>query len=241
MRKAIFMIPILTSGFTAIANAEDKDAPTPPFWKSEVELGSVTTTGNTDTSSTNAGLKTKRKGLEWDFTYELQGLTSEEDGVKSKEKYNTLAQFDRNFTDTTYMAIRGDYEKDRFSGYDYQATASVGLGYRLLKKTNMELDIEGAPGYRRDKVEDEDATEEGMFRLTGNFRWEVAPTTALTQKLETELSENNTVYRSESSLQSQISGRLATKLSYTTEYTEEVPEDTKQQDSEFSVTLVYGF
>ncbi|MGB1091387.1 MAG: DUF481 domain-containing protein, partial [Oceanobacter sp.] len=99
MRKAIFMIPILTSGFTAIANAEDKDAPTPPFWKSEVELGSVTTTGNTDTSSTNAGLKTKRKGLEWDFTYELQGLTSEEDGVKSKEKYNTLAQFDRNFTD----------------------------------------------------------------------------------------------------------------------------------------------
>ena len=61
-------------------------------------------------------------------TLKLEALTSEEDGVKSKEKYSALTQFDRNFTEHSYMAIVAQQERARFSGYTYQSTVSVNYG-----------------------------------------------------------------------------------------------------------------
>ena len=59
-----------------------------PSWDGAAELGTIFTSGNTDTQSINANFMAKRTGEVWDTTLKLEALTSEEDGVKSKEKYS---------------------------------------------------------------------------------------------------------------------------------------------------------
>lgn len=220
---------------------ESPEPKLPPYWESNLELGSVATSGNTDTSSLNGKFDTLRKGQTWDFGFKLEAFTSKDQGETSNEKYYTEVQLNRNFTEHSYLAMRTDYEQDRFSGYDYQTTASVGLGYRAIDANDMHLDLEAAPGHRRDRVSDGPLEQEGLIRLSANYSWGFETGTEFTQLLITEQSNSNSSYKSETGMKSRINGHLATKLAYTIEHNDQVPEGTENTNSTFSVTFVYGF
>ena len=213
-----------------------------PSWDGAAELGTIFTSGNTDTQSINANFMAKRTGEVWDTTLKLEALTSEEDGVKSKEKYSALTQLDRNFTEHSYMAIVAQQERARFSGYTYQSTVSVNYGYRVLKNDTMELNLEAGPGYRRDKLKESDEIqEEAIGRLALSYDWQIREGVSFIENFTAEIGSDNSIYKSETGLQSQLSGSLASKLTYKVKHVEEVPEGTENTDTEFGVTLVYSF
>ena len=221
----------------ALAFAADDSA-----WTSSAELGTIFTSGNTDTQSINGNFKTKHKGDVWDSSLKLSALTSKEDDVTSKETYALQTQFDRNFSEHSYAAIVAQQERARFSGYTYQSTASINYGHRVIKEDNMELDLEAGPGLRRDKLEDTgEIQEEAIGRLAANFSWDIREGVSFIENFSAEIGADNSVYKSETGLQSQLSGSLATKLTYKVKYVEEVPVETENTDTEFGVTLVYSF
>lgn len=211
-------------------------------WTGGAELGTIFTSGNTDTQSINANFNAKHTGEVWDSMVKLEALTSKEDDVTSKEKYSVMTQFDRNFTERSYLAIVAQQERARFSGYTYQTSASVNYGYRAIKQDNMELDLEAGPGFRRDKLkENDEIKEEAIARLALNYSWSISESVKFIEIFSAEMGSDQSVYKSETGLQSQLSGSLATKLTYKVKYVEEVPAETENTDSEFGVTLVYNF
>ncbi len=222
-------------------NAADTE-PSFPKWKGAAELGSIRTTGNTNTSSINATLNLKRKARVWDLVLNLDALTSKEDDVTSKERYKGTLDLNRKFTRHHYLATTLSYEFDRFSGYDYQTLYSIGYGYRLINNRRHYLDAEIGPGYRYDQREDNSgAEEETVLRLAGKYFWKIQKGVEFDQMLSVNTGSQKTTWRSESSLKSRINGSLATRISYHWDYTDTVPSDSKHTNSEFGVTLVYNF
>jgi putative salt-induced outer membrane protein YdiY len=73
------------------------------------------------------------------------------------------------------------------------------------------------------------------------FDWIIKKGVRFTEEFVAELGEDNSTYRSETGLKSQINGSLATKLTYKVKYVDEVPEGNENTDREFGVTLVYSF
>jgi len=235
------LIVSMLAASSAVHAAEEEEK-VPPYWGGYAELGSIITTGNTDTSSLNAKFGAKRKGIVWDTSLKLQALTSREDGDVSKETYYAAVQFDRNLTDRSYIAIHLDQERARFSGFKYETTASVGYGYRVLDNDTQSLDLEAGPGYSRDKLEETDEIEEeAIARLVADYQLKINSGTQLMQSFTAEMGQENSTYESETGLKSQLNGSLATKITYTVSYTDSVPADNKNTDTEFGVTLVYSF
>jgi len=234
LRKNALIVALLAAPMTAMA-AE-------PSWDGAAELGTIFTSGNTDTQSINANFMAKRTGVVWDTTIKLEALTSKEDGETSKEKYGALAQFDRNFSERSYMAIVAQQDRARFSGYEYQSTVSINYGYRVIKNDSMELDVEVGPGYRRDKLQGTDEIqEEAIGRLAIGYDWQIREGVSFIENFTAEVGSDNAIYKSETGLQSQLSGSLASKLTYKVKHVDEVPEGTENTDTEFGVTLVYSF
>jgi putative salt-induced outer membrane protein len=235
LTRNTLLAALLITPLTAMA-AEDS------AWSGGAELGTIFTSGNTDTQSINGNFNAKHTGDVWDSMVKLEALTSKEDYVTSKEKYSVFTQFDRNFTERSYLAIVAQQERARFSGYTYQTSASVNYGYRAIKQDNMQLDLEAGPGFRRDKLKETDEIEEGAIaRLALNYSWTISEGVKFIEIFSAEMGSDQSVYKSETGLQSQLSGSLATKLTYKVKYVEEVPAETENTDSEFGVTLVYSF
>lgn len=226
----------------ALAGAEAGEEAAPPSWSGAAELGTLVTSGNTDSSSLNGKLNVKHEGKVWDKKLKLAARNSKEDGETSKEKYNAELQLDRNFSKRSYLASLLKQERDRFSGFSYQTTGAIGYGYRVFTDKALKAHIEVGPGYRRDKIKDTGVTEEEWIaRLAGKLQWMISPDVQLVQEISAEPGQDNSVYESETSLESQVIGALATKLSYSLTYTDKVPDDKVNTDREFGVTLVYRF
>ncbi|MDO6680947.1 MULTISPECIES: YdiY family protein [unclassified Oceanobacter] len=237
-KQALALTLLAIAAHTQAADTEKM----PPFWGGSAELGSIITSGNTETSSLNGKFGLSRKGINWDSHYRLEALTSKEDDTVSKETYYGAIQLDRNFSEHSYLALHADQERARFSGFTYQSTISVGYGYRAIDSDTTNLDLEAGPGYNRDKLENSDEIEEqGMLRLAMKYGWKISKTTHFTQIASAEMGDDNSTYKSETGLKSQINGSLATKLTYKIKYVEEVPDANKNMDKEFGVTLVYSF
>lgn len=213
-----------------------------PIWNGTAELGSIRTTGDTDTSNFSGKFSILRKGEFWDSGLKLSVLTSKEDGETSKERYEGTLTLDHKFTEHHYLASSASYEFDRFSGYDYQTLISLGYGYRLTNTDEHHLDLEVGPGYRYDKLKaDNEIEEETVLRLAGKFFWQLNEAVQFDQLLSVNTGSQRTIWLSETGLKSQINGSLATKINYRVDYTDVVPEDAANTNTEFEVTLAYSF
>lgn len=237
----VFLI-ILAAGI--VNAAEDK------AFSGEGEIGLLITSGNSETESVNAklGLKYEKEhllseaGIAALYSSEKTEISKgiEEDKV-SAEKYKGSAKLGYKFNEPNYVFVNADYEDDRFSGYDYKTTYSVGYGRKLINSDKMNLDIEVGPGYRYDKLEGGETEDGAIFRGYAKFIYKFTESAAFQQDLTVVTGSENTNTKSVSALKCQIVGALSMKASYTVENNSDVPDDKEKTDTETSLTLVYGF
>jgi len=214
-------------------------------WKGEAELGYVKTGGNTDTSTINAKAMAEQEVDKWRNTLKAEALNNSTDGVKTAERYFASGQTNYKFTQRSYLFGFLGYEDDRFSGYDYRASASVGYGNRVVDNKAVTLDLEIAPGGRQSKFSIGGETE-NEFTVLGGLKllWNISDTTKLTEDLSVEVGDKEkggTVTRSTTALTSQVAGNLFTKISYMIRNSSVVPAGKEKTDDEFAVSLLYKF
>lgn len=230
------LIALVLGSFGLAAHADTSN------WGGSAELGSIRTSGNTDTSSLNARLGLNHSSEQWDSKLRLSALNSEDNGSTSKEKYTASLQFDRNFTEHSYLAIVANQERDRFNGFRYQSTSSIGYGYRAINQDALHLDLEVGPGYRRDKIRATgDVEDEAIARIAMKFQWQIREGVEFIEEFVAEIGDDNAIYRSETSLRSQIVGNLATSIGYKVRHVDTVPAGSKKTDTELGINLVYSF
>ncbi|KPQ27561.1 MAG: putative salt-induced outer membrane protein [Marinobacter excellens HL-55] len=218
-------------------------------WDGEAELGFLMTSGNTDETKLDGRLGLKHETETWRNTGDFRSRYTEAEDQTTAEEYKAALEADYKFDEQQYWFVRGAYEDDRFSGYDFESTLTTGYGNRVWQQGDRSfLDLSIGGGYRYNKLREDDVDgsnteEEAIARLAGQFDYALSESALFRQKLSTEigLDENNTISQSETSLQSSIVGSLSMKLAYRVKHVSDAPAGSDKTDTETSLSLLYGF
>lgn len=218
-------------------------------WKGEAELGVLVTSGNTEETKVNTRLGLQYETQTWRNTGEFSSRYTEAEDQTTAEEYKAALEADYKFDDQQYWFVRGSYEDDRFSGYDFESTLTTGYGNRVWQAGDRSfLDLSVGGGYRYNKLKEDnadgrDVEEEAIARLAGQFDYALSDTALFRQKLSTEigLDDNNTISQSETSLQSNIVGSLSMKAAFRVKHVSDAPVGSDKTDTETSLSLLYGF
>jgi len=187
---------------------------------------------------------------DWRNLADFLSVYSEADEETTAERYRATGETNYKFAEYQYWYLRGNYEDDRFSGYDFQSSVTTGYGNRVWQPsedTFLQLSI-GA-GYRFNKLEEVDPEtgsrdeDQAIARFAGRFDFELSENALFRQELsaETGLEENNTISESITSVQANLIGELALKLAYRVKHTTDAPPGSESTDTETSISVLYGF
>jgi len=229
----------MTASMPLLAADQTDEPASAPSWEATAELGFVKTGGNSETETLNAKFNASTSYSVWKHSLHLETLSSSSNDVRSAEKYRVEGQSDYAISDRTYGLGVITWEKDKFNGFDYQATAALGLGYKAIQEADMKLNLELAPGYRVSEFEAGNNEEDAILRAAETFSWKISETATLDQNLSAEAGDSNTVTRFGVSLTSQVADSLSMKVGYNITNNSDVPEGSKKTDRETSITLVY--
>ncbi len=241
---SLFLLAAVSTGNAADPQVADGS------WKGDVELGIVTTTGNTETETINAKAKAVTEREKWRHTVSLESLNSSNGGDTTAERYVVNGQSDYKFSEHNYFFVMINYENARFSGYDYRVSEALGYGRRVIGKAALTLDLEIGPGARQSKLDSaarqskpnsDGSEDEFTLRGAAKLAWKISDTSTFTTDLSVDAGEDTTVTKSVTALTAQINGSLATKITYTIKNTSDVPVAVEKTDTETAVTLVYSF
>lgn len=240
MKRAVIVAAALAAA--PAAWAEDVEPTEKRPLRAEVGLGIAITDGNSDTTSVNASGDVRYGRGPWRHRGRAEAFRSSADSETTAERYQGTGKTDYHLNDRNYVYGLLGYEADRFSGYDYQATASLGYGRDLIVGDRVNLSAEAGVGGRRYKETDTGETDsEATLRFAGTLDWSISESATFTQELDTTIGDDMTVTNSTTSLSTQVVGNLAMKLAVHVRHISDVPPDTKKRDTKFTANLVYQF
>lgn len=263
MKKMAAAIAACTM-MSATANAEEAKDPAADGWVGTVGAGLVMTGGNTETESGNAIFDVTRSIGAWSHNVTTTALWTSDDVRTTAEKYFLSLQSNRALSDRSYLFGYASYDKDRFSSFDYQATAAFGYGYQVIMREDMNLKLEAGPGYRISRAFDfqvdaagapvtDSATgrpiklgvlpkdNEVVGRFAESFDWQFSDNAKLIQELNVEAGSDNTVTRFLVAVETNIIGAVALRVSYGLKNNTDVAPGTDKTDTETGISLAYSF
>lgn len=218
-------------------------------WEGEAELGVLMTSGNTEETNVNGRLGLIHEVIDWRNIAEFSSNYSEAEDETTAERYKSSLETNYKFDESQYWFLRGTYDKDRFSGYDFESTATTGYGNWVWQRGKRSfLDLSAGAGYRYNKLEvvnsdGEDVEKEAIARLAAQFDYALSENALFRQKLSTEigLDENNVISQSETAIKANIVGTLSMKAAYRVKHVSDAPAGSDSTDTETSIALLYGF
>lgn len=233
---------------TATAIQAQEEAPV-GSWAAEVALGLIVTSGNTNTESFSGNAQLIHEREYWRHTGKFEAFKSSQEDPDTGEKRTTadrwLASAKSDYKihgSANYLFVLLTYEDNRFSGYDYQASETVGYGRNIIQRPDMKLDAEVGVGARQRKEEESgESVNDAIVRLGGKFEWAFSASATFGQELNVESGEEATITTSITSLSSQLVGNLAARLAFRVKNVSDVPEDVDKTDTETTANLVYKF
>lgn len=233
--------------------------------ETNVDLGAILTTGNTESTTLKGKINVKHDLNSWRNQFILESLYKEDeitnalDGSSESQttaqKFFLSGQADLKLDDKYKgFFLYGSYEKDRFSGYNYQSTIALGYSDRLFDTSKSHLNYSIGPGIAlaqedefRDvngDLVDGEKTDTIIVRLSADFLYKFSERTRFTQTFSTDFSsdgDKNTKTKAESAISTDISGSLAVKASFAITQNSVVPEGIEKSDTETVFSLVYKF
>jgi len=246
MKKQV-LASLVAISLTPAVFAEDDVKP----FTMEGELGFISTTGNTETTSITAGINAHQELEDWSNDYAIEGLYKQEtiegsDGedveFTSAQKFFASAQGNYKLENPDYRLFGfASYEDDRFSNFNYQATIAAGWNQKVLKSKKHTLEYSIGPGYSFIETQDGESFDSVIVRASSAYSWKISDTAKFTQTVSTEIGSDNTKSRAESALTATISGNLSMRLSFKLDHNSNVANNVEKLDTETAVSLVYNF
>ena len=230
---AMCVAAVIATGSAGLARAD---------WSGKGEAGIVFARGNSDTETANVKLDMAREVEKWKHGFGGALLRAKNDGSKTADRYGVFWQSDYKFSERNYWFGALRYEDDRFSGFDYQTSATTGLGHKFINTERTKLIGQAGVGYKRLKNAVTDATSDNAI-LRGDLKYEHA-LTATTKIIDTFLVETgsaNTFAVNELALQVKMSDAFALAVGVAVRHNTDPPNGLKKTDTLSTVNLVYGF
>ncbi|HEX7116012.1 MAG TPA: DUF481 domain-containing protein, partial [Steroidobacter sp.] len=211
-------------------------------WSMKAEAGLVANRGNTDADSSNLKLDVTRAYVKWRHNFGLAAVYASDSTGTTAQRWEARGQTDYDFSQKGFAFASGRYEDDRFSGFEYQTTYGLGLGYRFfddpitkltsqlgfgykISQTREALDVDGITIIPRRRERDL----VGQGRL--DFEHKLTETTSALAKFLVEWTEPNTFSQSDLSLQVKIIDALALAVGYSVRYNTDPPPGFRHTDT----------
>lgn len=261
-RKSVIAIAsLLTSSilspltFAEDVKAEEKTSP----YSASAELGLLFKTGNTKSSDIKVGFSGKYEEGKWlsllNFDLlikkvEQADANGNDEFATTDQKWTIVSQTNYKLNDDKhYVYGNAFYEENRFSGFDNQSSVSLGWGRHWYKSEKASLFADIGPGYKRDVTT---ATETKLSETNSNlivqaqalYLRELNSHVDFKQLLVAKYavsSDENSTYRSETSVVADLIDSLQLKFSLRIDYNTVVEEDKEELDTQTSLTLLYTF
>lgn len=238
--KNVLMFALLVSA-TGAATAD---------WSGTGEAGLVIADGNTETETANARLVLEANVGKWRHSGGVAGLYASTDGDKSAQRWELFGQSDYNFGPKTFAFGAGRYEEDEFSGFEYQATLSTGIGRHFIETERTKLTGTAGIGYKfyetrdsfddlGDLLEEGDDDSEAILRGTADFEHFFNETTSFLNKFIVESGSDNTYLENAAAIKVKMNSRLALAVGYTVRHNTDPTEGFEETDTLTTVNLVY--
>ncbi len=235
----------------------DDPAPPPPMgvWTGSGQLGFMASQGNSVAKSANAALDMSYLEGPWKHTLHLDALYGQSAGVVSAERWNTLWQSNYDFTSDLYTFGALRYGHDLFDGFQYQASGTAGVGYKLFDTDTVKLSVQVGAGYMESRPEllNRDtlgvvtsrtllpSQDYGVGTVGLNYSQKLSGTTTLSDTLLVNAGAPNTLITNTLALTVKMSQKLALSLGYNIQDNSQPPPGIKSLDTVETVNLVYSF
>ena len=236
--RCLCVIATICLALPALAQEEEKEEGP---WSGKATLGYLATSGNTDSTSLNAGFELGYTKNKWIHAFKATAINSTEDEITTAEAYEAGYKAERNFSEHNYMFGQLQWRKDRFSGYDTQFAQTVGYGRRLIDTEKHKLNAEIGAGARQSDLADGTEESETIVRGSMNYAWQISENASFSQLVAVESGSENTYTESVTKLSAAIVGNLALVASYTVKNNSEVPVGTENTDTFTALSLEYTF
>lgn len=206
-----------------------------------LEFGYVASSGNSEQQTLTFDTEwALRRGL-WRHRLAATALNSSEDEETIRERYAATGQSDYTIGGANYVFGALAYDKDRFSGIDYQTSEVFGYGRRVLDGPALELSLELGGGLKQirylEPVDGERATSEPIARTRGDFAWNFTDHGAIEQRLLYERGAETSLLEAETGLRLDLNELIFARLSYVLRRNGDVPEDRANTDRYTTITL----
>lgn len=249
MIKRALMAAAIAGGASHAYSQDD----TEPTWAMAIELGAISTSGNTETLSVQSKADIRQDLEKWQNEY-MASVLFKQDEVEQDGVTNTATTAEKYFLSakTAYKLNRehsnlflfGSHTDDKFGAFRKYTTISAGYGTRWINRDNLYWDVEIGPGYFRGTrfLEDDSEISETGFMVRGatELQWELTETTTFAQTLSVESASDNTRTISDTSLSLKISDTLQMKIGYSLFHNTEVAPDKEAVDTTTFINLVYS-
>ncbi len=210
-------------------------------WQLEGQLGGVFTSGNTQTTTVDAGLKLKLQYGLYLSEQQLQGLYKEENGVTSAQRWQYDSRVERKLSEHNALFYSSQLLRDDFAGFERQD--SLILGYRHSWTWGAhQLQLRPAAGYRISTLQDSRENEDEMIvSLAADYHWQFSKQASLENRFKSDWGESNIHSTNTLALQAQLVDRLSLKASLLLDHNSDVEATRKNLDTTTSIHLVYQF
>jgi putative salt-induced outer membrane protein len=143
--------------------------------KGKGKAGILFARGNTDTDTINVKMEVAREVDRWKNSFGVSAIRAANNGDATAKRYEGHCQTDYKLSDRSFWFGGLRYEKDEFSGFDYQASLATGYGYKFIDTEATKFSGQIGAGYRRIKNA-LDGTTGGDAVATGKLNFEHALT-----------------------------------------------------------------
>lgn len=133
-----------------VVKKEEKENP----FVTHTELGYISTSGNTNTTTFNLDAEVKKNWRKHSLELSLLMQYGTEDDVENKNKLLTELMYGYDYTKRLTFDYLVGYKEDKFSGFEYQFYTGPGAKYKAIKSEKHNLSLEGNVLYAVDVIQD---------------------------------------------------------------------------------------
>jgi len=227
---------------TAPAHAADD---TPALgWEGQVALGGSLATGNTDRQALDLEAKAQfHSTAHREDRYKALGDLARENGSITAQRVQLAVQSNYDISkDRLYVLAFTQYDRDKFSGFSYEAEIGPGLGYRFVRTDRLNFFVEFSTGYRHGEKQSGIKDDDQVFaRGTVTADYQLSDNAKLTNEMLITGDTNRLKVENTFAVTSTLIRDIAARFSINLRYNTDPPLAVKRVDTLSKVSLVYAF
>jgi putative salt-induced outer membrane protein len=222
-------------------------------WTGKGEAGLLVSRGNADATTGNLKLDLAKQDGQWKNAFGIAALYGKNASFVTAQRIEGRYQLDHSITERLFWYGALHAEQDKFSGFNYQASLSSGVGYKFIDTEATKLTGTLGVGIRRLQPETltKSAAGEVLSRVRGeatsgavanagiDFSHQLSKTTKILDKLLIESGSSNTSLQNDLALQVSMTDALALSVGYSLHNNTKPPPGAKKLDQLMTVNLVY--